>query len=106
MSPFQESEGFRVMSRWADADPMTPRGISERISDRKGKNIGLFCNSKRAARLMLETVASWMAEHYPGTRTSWYVSSIPNVPEIETKNKEEFEKWLASVDGVILAVGD
>jgi hypothetical protein len=106
MKTIQESEGLGVLSPWADADPLPARGITERIDHMNGKNIGLFCNSKRAARLMLETVESWIEEHYSETGTSWYVSSIPNVPEIESKNRESFEKWLDSVDGVILAVGD
>ena len=55
---------------------------------------------------MLDSVENWMAEHHPETELSWYFSSVPNVPEIESSNSNVFETWLDSVDGVILAVGD
>ena len=106
MNEIRQEDGFKVMSPWAEADPVPARGISDRIDSLRGKTIGLFCNSKRAARLILESVEKWMAERYPETVVSWYISSIPNVPEMESKNSGKFEKWLGSVDGVILAVGD
>jgi hypothetical protein len=102
----QATSELNVLSPWADADPVPLSGISERLESLQGKTIGLFCNSKRAARPMLEAVENYISDHYPDTKTSWYVYSIPNVPEMESPNKDKFRQWLATVDGVVLAVGD
>jgi hypothetical protein len=105
MQPQATSE-LNVLSPWADADPVPLSGISERLESLQDKTIGLFCNSKRAARPVLKAVETYISEHYPNTKTSLYVYSIPNVPEMESPNKDKFSQWLDTVDGVILAVGD
>jgi hypothetical protein len=97
---------YEILSPWAEADPVPLSGISPRLEDMTGKKIGLFCNSKRAARLMLTSIENRLKERFPSVSTGWYDSTIPNVPEIESVNKEKFIEWVKGVDAVILAVGD
>jgi hypothetical protein len=97
---------YEVLSPWAEADPVPLRGITQRIGDIENKKIGLFCNSKRAARLILKSVEKQLNEIFKGLNISWYEATMPNVPEIESANKAKFTDWVKGVDAVILAVGD
>jgi hypothetical protein len=97
---------YEVLSPWAEADPVSLTGITPRLENMAGKKIGLFCNSKRAARLMLTCIENKLKERFPSVSTGWYDASIPNVPEIESANREKFIEWVRGVDAVILAVGD
>ena len=97
---------YEVLSPWAEADPVSLKGISARLGDIAGKKIGLFCNSKRAARLILASIEKTIKERFPSAGTSWYDTTTPNIPEIESANKEKFIKWLEGIDAVVLAVGD
>jgi hypothetical protein len=97
---------FEVLSPWAEAEPVRLKGISPRLTDLAGKKIGLFCNSKRAAKLMLTAVEKQLKDKSPSAVTSWYEFTLPNVPEMETVNKEKFMEWVKGVDAVVGAVGD
>jgi hypothetical protein len=97
---------YEVLSPWAEADPVLLNGISSRLEDMSGKKIGLFCNSKRAARLILTSIEKKLKERFSSIETRWYDSTIPNIPEIESENREKFMDWVRGVDAVILAVGD
>jgi len=97
---------YEVLSPWAEADPVPLRGISPRLDGITGKKIGLFCNSKRAARLILTSIENRIKERFTDVHTSWYEATIPNIPEIESVNKEKFVEWVKETDAVILAVGD
>jgi hypothetical protein len=97
---------FEVLSPWAETDPVPLRGISPRLPQLDGKKIGLFYNSKRAARPMLETVERKLKERFPTLEVRYYASSKVNCPEIETGNKGAFQEWVRGVDAVITAVGD
>jgi hypothetical protein len=97
---------YEVLSPWAEADPVSLKGITSRLTDLSDKKVGLFCNSKRAAVLILNEVERKLKERYPPITTSWYEYTEVNVPEIETKNSAKFQEWVKGVDGVILAVGD
>jgi len=99
-------EGFKVLSPWADTDPVLLKGISPRLSDLADRKIGLFVNSKRAAALIMSAIDAELKDRYPSITTSWYESTGPNVMEIETSNRAKFEAWVQGVDAVILAVGD
>lgn len=102
----KNESAYEVLSPWAEADPVPLRGISPRFEDMTGKKIGLFCNSKRAARLILGSIEKKLKERFSSIETSWYDSTIPNIPEIESENREKFIAWVKGVDAVILAVGD
>ena len=97
---------FRVLSPWAEADPITPRGISPRLNSLEGRKIGLFANFKRASLPIVKEVAKHLKKTYPDCETSIYESRGANVIESETKNRDRFIAWVKGVDAVVLAVGD
>jgi hypothetical protein len=97
---------FRVLSPWAEVDPIALRGISPRLDTLAGKKIGLFSNFKRAARPVVAEVEKRLKTMYPDCETSFFDSRGANVVETETKNREQFTAWAKKVDAVILAVGD
>jgi hypothetical protein len=82
------------------------RGISPRLDSLKGKKIGLYVNTKRAAMPMAKSVDKRLKEMYPDIQTTIFQSTEPNVNEIETKNKEKFTAWVNDIDAAILLVGD
>jgi hypothetical protein len=95
-----------ALSPWADVDPIPVRGISARIDSLSGKKIGLFANFKRAAKPVINEVEKRLKEKYPDVETILFDSTLPNVTETETVNKEKFTAWAKGVDAVIAAVGD
>lgn len=97
---------FEVMSPWAEVDPIPLRGISPRINTLDGKKIGLFANFKRSARPQAAMVEKKLKEKFPTIQTSLFHSTLPNVTETETVNKEKFAAWAKDVDAVIAMVGD
>lgn len=97
---------YEVLSPWADVDPIPLRGLSARIDSISGKKIGLFANFKRAARPIMAEVEKRLKERFPDVETSLFDSTLPNVTETETVNKEKFAAWAKGVDAVIAAVGD
>ncbi|NLD38570.1 MAG: hypothetical protein GX654_17050 [Desulfatiglans sp.] len=97
---------YEALSPWADVDPIPMRGISPRLDSLKGKKIGLYVNTKRAAMPMAKSVDKRLKEMYPDIQTTIFQSTEPNVNEIETKNKEKFTAWVNDIDAAILLVGD
>ena len=100
------ADEYEVLSPWADVDPVPVRGISPRIDSLEGKKIGLFANFKRAAIPIVTEIEKRLKEKYPNIETSLFHSTLPNVTETETINKEKFTAWAKSVDAVIGVVGD
>ena len=104
------SNQYNVLSPWAEVDPIPLRGISPRITDLTDKKIGLFCNSKPAARPVMTVVEEELKKRLPNTEISWYVPRQQfryNVVQIESPtNKEVFEEWVKGVDTIIAAIGD
>jgi hypothetical protein len=96
---------FEVLSPWADADPVPPKGISSRMDGLEGKTIGLFRNSKRAAPLILKTLQDRLSRKYPTIKFSNF-TFMPNDNVIESEDKAKFEAWLREVDGIVFAYGD
>jgi hypothetical protein len=97
---------YEVLSPWAEVDPVPLRGISPRLDSLSGKKIGLFANFKRAARPIQAEIERRLKERFPDIETSLFDSSLPNVDETETVNKEKFTAWAKEMDAVIAAVGD
>ncbi|MBI4295717.1 MAG: hypothetical protein HY667_01225 [Chloroflexi bacterium] len=98
---------YEVLSPWAEADPVPPKGISPRLTDLAGKKIGLFANGKRASRPILTVVEKKLRQRYPTAEISWYMSRLSEAADIELVGKvASFEEWIKGVDAVILAVGD
>lgn len=96
---------YKVLSPWADADPIPLARISDRLSELSGKKIGLFRNSKRAAPLILKTLETRLQERYPSIKFSPF-TFMPNNSIVDTEDKDRFETWLREVDAVVLAYGD
>ena len=97
---------YEVLSPWADADPVPLRGLSPRLDTLSGEKIGLFANFKRASVPIANAIEKRLKERYPNIQTSLFHSTLPNVTETETVNKEKFIAWIKSVDGVIGTVAD
>ena len=97
---------YAVLNPWADIDPVPRRGISPRVDSLSGKKIGLFANFKRAARPIQAEVEKRLKERFPDIETTLFDSSLPNVTETETANKEKFAAWSEEMDAVVAVVGD
>jgi hypothetical protein len=98
---------FKVLDPWANIDPLLLKGIAPRLSDLKGKTIGLFALSKQASRPIVLAVGEKLKAKFPGLKTLLYDSYAPwTVMQINTEDKEKFENWLNGVDAVVAAVGD
>jgi len=97
---------WEVLSPWAEVDPIPVRGISPRVDTLAGKKIGLFANFKRAARPIQAYVEKRLKERFPDCETSLFDSTLPNVTETETENRDQFTTWAKETDAVIAAVGD
>ena len=97
---------YEVLSPWANVDPIPLRGISPRLNTLDGKKIGLFANFKRAAVPIANEVEKQLKDVFPEIETVLFHSTLPNVDESETVNKEKFAAWAKSVDAVVGMVGD
>ena len=106
MSADKTGASYEVLSPWAEADPKPLKGISPRLADLAGRKIGLLCNNKRAAPLILNVVERILKERYPASEASWFYSRTFSVSSLEPDRKEEFEDWIKGVDAVVAAVGD
>ena len=96
-----------VLSPWADADPVQPRGLSApRLTDLDGKKIGLFHNIKRAGGPILKVVEKRLSERYPKAEFTWYRAQSMSVSELEPQNRDNFRERTSGVDAVVLAVAD
>jgi hypothetical protein len=97
---------YQVLNPWAEVDPIPLRGISPRVQTLAGKKIGLFANFKRAARPIALSVEKRLRAMYPDATTSIYDSRLPNVSEIETKNRDKFIAWVKEMDAFVAVVAD
>ncbi len=100
---------YKVLSPWAEVDPVPPRGLSPRLGALDGKKIGLFVNTKRAAKPMAAVIAKRLKEKFPTSETSLFASPLSTVILRESKDKDQrdqFTAWLKGVNAVILLVGD
>jgi hypothetical protein len=97
---------YEVLSPWAESDTIPPRGISPRLETLAGKKIGLFINTKRAAKPMAAAIAKRLKEKFPTSETSLFASPLSTVILRDSKDGDQFTAWLKSVNAVILLVGD
>ena len=96
---------YEILNPWADADPITLRGISPRPADLAGKTIGLFAGYKLASKPILAEVEKRLKEKFPTMQFSRFLST-EHIDVKESKNQAEIEKWVSDVDAVVCAVGD
>jgi hypothetical protein len=98
---------YEVLSPWAEVDPVPPRGLSPRLASLDGKKIGLFLNTKRAAKPMAAVIAKRLKEKFPTSETSIFASPLSTIILRESKKEEaQFTAWLKTVNAVVLLVGD
>jgi hypothetical protein len=99
---------YDVLSPWAETDPLALQGITPRVSELRGRRIGLYANYKRAAVPIQDAVEAELRDRYGSevtvTRFAQHGSS-----DIASDDNERprFLEWLdKEVDTVIIAVGD
>jgi hypothetical protein len=97
---------YEVLSPWAEADPIPLKGLAPRVTDLAGKKIGLLCNNKRAAPLILKVTERLLKERFPTSEISWFRAQSFSVSSLEPENLAKFEDWINGVDAVVAAVGD
>lgn len=111
------AEQYEVLSPWAEVDPIPLKGIAPRLSDLKGKKIGLFTMTyKKASTPILAVVEKRLKERFPTTGFKWfedpYSLVIANMERasdnyfVSQEMKDSFEEWVKGVDAVVGAVGD
>jgi hypothetical protein len=96
---------YEVLNPWAEVDPIPLKGISPRLTDMTGKKIGLFVNSKVAARPIQAAVEAKLKERFPTLEFSRFVR-IPNISMAESENWDKYQEWVKGVDAAIFAHGD
>jgi hypothetical protein len=106
MSADKESNSYEVLSPWAEADPISLKGLAPRLTDLTGRKIGLLCNNKRAAPLILNAAERVLKERFPTSEISWFRTRSFSVSSLEPDNVAKFEDWINRVDAVVSAVGD
>jgi hypothetical protein len=105
MSPSQAA-AYEVLSPWAEADPLPLHGLSPRLDGLSGKKIGLLCNNKRAAPLIVAATEKLLKQKYPGSQVSVFTAKTFSVSSLEKDRETEFNDWIKGVDAVIASVGD
>lgn len=106
MNADKASASYEVLSPWAEADPIPLKGLAPRVKDLAGSKIGLLCNNKRAAPLILHVVERLLRKKFPTSEISWFRARSFSVSALEPENVAKFEDWIKGVDAVIAAVGD
>jgi hypothetical protein len=100
---------YEIMSPWAEVEPVPPRGmVTPRLTDLSGKKIGLLCNHKMGAPVIMDVIEKRLKERFSGVSFTRYTAGMDtvNIPQMESQNKAKFEKWVSEVDAVISAVAD
>ncbi len=110
---------YKVLSPWADADPVPLRSISPRLENLNGKRIGLFHHSKPAGAPILAAVERQLKQKYPSAEFSYFrmkrVGDLENYKDRvgmvvdaqqDLQELAAFEDWIKGVDAVVGAVGD
>src|SRR5512135_3556876 len=95
---------YEVLSPWAEADPVPLKGLAPRVDSLAGKKIGLLCNSKRAAPLILNVTERILKERFPTSEISWFRAQSFSVSSLEPDNLARFDDWIRGVDAVVAAV--
>ena len=96
---------YEVLSPWAEADPVPLEGIGPRVTDLRGKRIGLFHNGKVAAAPILDAVQAELGGRFEGVTFARF-GRTANLEVAETPDRARYEDWVKEVDAVVLAVGD
>jgi hypothetical protein len=106
MSADKSSAAYEVLNPWAEADPIPLKGLAARLDKLDGKKIGLLCNNKRAAPLILDVTEQLLKERFPTAKVSRFNARSFSVSSLEKDREGEFNDWIKGVDAVVAAVGD
>src|SRR5215211_7661082 len=99
---------YDVLSPWAETDPRPLQGITPRLSDLRGKRIGLFANYKRAAVPIQDAVEAELKTRFGSDVTiSRFVQRGSSDAGTSEEDGPRYAEWLETeVDTVLVAVGD
>jgi hypothetical protein len=110
---------YKVLSPWAESDPVPLQGLSPRLNGLDGKTIGLFHHSKPAGAPILGAVEQKLKNRFPAARFSYFrmgrVSDLEDNKDrvglvvdaaADSRELAAFEEWVKGVDAVVGAVGD
>src|SRR5438309_7487405 len=98
---------YDVLSPWAETDPLALQGIMPRISDLRGKRIGLYANYKRAAQPIQDAVEAELRTRYGSEITIARFKQNGSSDVASSEDAPRFLQWLEKeVDTVVVAVGD
>ena len=113
------SNQYQVLSPWADADPVSLRGLSPRVDNLNGKIIGLFHHTKPAGPHITAMVEKKLRSRFPAAEFRYFrmsrVGDLDNYrdrvgmvvdAQKDIRELAAFEDWVKGVDAVIGAVGD
>ena len=98
---------YEVLSPWAEVDPVAPRGLSPRVTDLRGKTIGLYAFFKQWGPPIMREVEQQLKEKFPTAKFSHYHFPL-HLEEVakHTKYKASFEEWVKGVDTIVTGHGD
>ena len=96
---------YEVLSPWAEVDPVPLAGISPRLSDLRGRRVGLFHNNKVAAVPILDAVEAGLRSRFDGLTVARF-GRTAHEDVAQTPDRSGYEEWAREVDAVVLAVGD
>jgi hypothetical protein len=112
---------FEVLSPWSEVDAGVPRALLPRLTDLKGKTVGLFAFYKYYGPAIMQRVEEVLKERLPGTKFSHFHqpgqdTNVAGVngpyPLVDTelikdeRYKEQFMEWVKTVDTVVTGHGD
>ena len=98
---------YDVLSPWAETDPLTLKGITPRLSELRGKRVGLFANYKRAAVPIQDAVEAELRTRFGSDITiQRFAQNGSNDVGTSSDEGRSYASWLEEVDAVIVAVGD
>jgi len=98
---------YDVLSPWSETDPQPLQGISPRLTDLRGKRVGLFMNNKPAAPPIQDAVEAELRARFGDDVTTTRFRRTEHGDAGGNDNDGRFTRWLEEeVDAVIVAVGD
>jgi hypothetical protein len=98
---------FDVLSPWAETDPLPLQGITPRLTDLRGKRIGLYANYKRAAVPIQDAMCAELRTRFGDELIiERFMQAGSNDVGSSPDEGPRFASWLEALDAVIVAVGD
>ena len=107
----EKGYSYEVLGPWAEVDPRPLKGITPRVASLENKTIGLFPNSKTAARPILTVIERNLKKRFPGIKTVWFDDASMHARGRQLGYEEStsdpgFVSWVNGIDAAVLSVGD